>query len=510
MTTNRCLSLLVDLFNTGIGMLVYRTENVNDDTRHQSNIGWLANIAVAFVFATVVYIASGEDVPMTLTATVLALVVGGCVLREIGVPHFLKMMFVPREVGPAEREGAVNRSAKSFYVADGGFTDYLGVSALLARKCELIVVSDAGANVGDNHLGTLAKMCEKTSAEMGIQFFDLDHESPIDFGRLKFNEQRLVHQPYIFMRIRYKDGNEGLLIYCQMAISDSDPIEIQQIRYRFPTFPDEPTTNQFYTEDQVSAYRLLGYHIANKVCRELERWTIEDAPSVAKKSTVQRSNGEFDRFRHELERSNAFARPRVCNGVPYFDVIQERLLTAYRLACYEEVSYSKDDIYEEAIWPVTKYAFPNFAKHAQAVARDCDAAAFAESWLRIYESSADVRSAYRKAALEDINVMDGEAESFCAALFVAFENETLDDPQNPKETFPRKCKLAAHLAVLATTCQEVHRGRPHAAFQIGGRQKLIQLCVNLAQTIDSSLDANRENPPDQEIRSARQHHCRNF
>lgn len=499
MTTNRCLSLLVDFFNTGLGMQVYRTEKTNASTRRANNVGWLGVTSLSLFAAYVIYRIMDGDWPSTITAFALSWIVGSCVINEIGVPHFLRTLIVPREVGPRVSDKERQRSAKSFYVADGGFTDYLGVSALLKRRCELIVVSDAGANVGDNHLGTLAKMCEKTSAEMGIRFLDLDHEAPIDFGRLLFDEQRLVHQPYICMRVRYPDCKEGLLIYCQMAICESDPIEIQQIRHRFPTFPDEPTANQFYSEEQVSAYRLLGYHIASKLCREMERWCIDQKDSSGSKDSSNTEpafvsgSKQFNQFQEAMIQHSSAKWPRIDNGVPHFAVLQERLLTAYRLACYEEVSYRKDDIFNEAIWPMSTYAFPNFHRHVRSLAADPNPDVVAESWLRIYESSADIRSVYRKAVLEDINVMESEAESFCAAILwrLAKVNQA---------EFTSEGLLAAHLSVMATTCQEVHRGRPHSAFQIGGRRKLLHLCRSLAGTISKSLSRCPSTAADLQLR----------
>ncbi|MCS7466839.1 hypothetical protein NZK35_09305 [Stieleria sp. ICT_E10.1] len=538
MTTNRCLSLLVDFFNTGLGMQVYRTEKTDVKNARPDNLVWLLTAGIATAFAGLIFWVMRGDWPSTVTAFALAWIIGSCVIHEKGVPHFLKMLIMPREIGPHAPKEQRERSAKSFYVADGGFTDYLGVSALLKRRCELIVVSDAGANVGGDHLGTLAKMCEKTSAELGIRFVDLDHEAPIDFGRLQFDEQRLVHQPYLCMRVRYPDATEGLLIYCQMAISDSDPIEIQQIRHRFPTFPDEPTVNQFYSEDQVSAYRMLGYHVASKLSRELERWSMgrwnasgaatagaataggikpDDVASgevqadgatkvknVAAVDDVTTRSGhgqkrsapdspEYERFQRELRQIPQPAARSARDGVPYFDVLQERLLTAYRLACYEEVTYREDDIFNEAIWPISTYAFPNLHQHVQSLRTDRDPKTFAESWLRIYEMSADVRSVYRKAVLEDINVLNTGAQSFCAALHERLAQE------RPSGL---RCKrlLAAHLAAMATACQEVHRGRPHAAFQVGGRRKVVDLCRNLANTIVDSLPRSNAAAPDFQLR----------
>lgn len=517
-TTNRCLSLLVDFFNSSLGMQVYRTEKTDNRSHRPGNIGWLVIIAIAASFATLIYFATYHDWPSTGVAFVLSGIVGSGVMLENGVPHFLKMLMVPREVGPAAAKSTRERSSKSFYVADGGFTDYLGVSALLERRCELIVVSDAGANVGEDHLGTLAKMCEKSAAELGIRFLDLDHEAPIDFGRLQFGEQRLAHQPYLCMRVRYSDAKEGLLIYCQMTISESDPIEIQQIRHRFPTFPDEPTTNQFYTEDQVSAYRLLGYHNASKLCRELERWGIQElaVPVVEEKDSNDIESEKVASYLRALRNQQPDASNSQemlhCGGPPHFDVLMERLLTAYRLACYEEVSYREDDIFSEAIWPMSKFAFPSFGKHVHTLMLAIeqpqqhyrDSADAPSSWLRLYETHADVRSAYRKAVLEDINVMGIDAESFSALLWFEFLQKSRQFSKSVNITN----LWAAHLVAIATACQEVHRGRPHSTFQIGGRMKLIELCIRIASIMmpaqelaisDETPDANLREKFDQVI-----------
>lgn len=398
----------------------------------------------------------------------------------------------------------------SFYVADGGFCDYLGVSSLLRRRCELIVVSDAGANVGDEHLGTLAKMCEKASAEMGIRFLDLDHEAPIDFGRLQYNEQRLVHQPYLCMRVRYPDAREGLLIYCQMAITENDPIEIKQIRYKFPSFPDEPTVNQFYTDDQVAAYRSLGYHIANKVCRELERWSFDcdwkpenqsPACRAAKSKALEPNsqgntdtNNPLQKFSESLRSSRSALES---NSMPYFDVIQERLLTAYRLACYEEISYNKDDIFSEAVWPISHYAFPKFGFHVDQLAEQAkEPESFPSVWLRTYELSGDIRSVYRTAVVADINAMSIGNESFSERLWAEFLSRAKNQSLNAEHEL-----FAAHLVVMATACQEIHRGRPHAAFQIGGRRKLIELCKCIATKLQPYFaDAGDSSSQDLQLR----------
>lgn len=504
MTNNRVLALLVDIFNTGLGAQVYRASRGTVASRSvtliRDRLSWSIAVVLAILFVYVILVTT-SDWLQVIAATVLVCLVFYSLVTEKGSPHFLRTLFFPREIGKRSQSHTEEPiSHKSFYVADGGFCDYLGVSSLLRRRCELIMVSDAGANVGTDHLGTLAKMCQTAQAELGVNFLDLDHEAPIDFGRLQVDERRLVHQPYLIMRVRYPDGSQGLLVYCQMAITETDPIEIKQIRNKFPKFPDEPTVNQFYSDDQVAAYRALGYHVASKVCGELERWnffrrdvaTANDSgtstqagnPSV---KTPTSSSG-IESFRQALASDSFRHNPSQPSGVPYFEVIRERLLTAYRLACYEEISYRRDDIYCEAIWPVTDFAFPNFHLHAERVfsERETSLKTWHElddnPWLQVYEKSGDVRSAYRTAVSRDINAMGIEDDSYSYIIFDCLRK--LHPTGQPCNEY-LKTLFASHLVNLAVACQELHRGKPHATFQIGGRLKLIDLCRRISEQLVS-------------------------
>ncbi|APZ93712.1 hypothetical protein [Fuerstiella marisgermanici] len=285
MTGNRCLSVLLDFFNTGLGQRVCRKEQSPqpESAQTQTNGTHVPDQRLSERASALLVAASGIAIAIWLlspgewTSAIPLLCLAGLVAISLknksGSAYLLSSLIRP-QARSAKDNGRALEPGDSVYVADGGFTDYLGVTPLLRRRCELIVVSDAGANLGTDPLGTLARMCESAASSMGVRFLDLDHEAPIDFGRLKQDDQRLVHQPYLCMRVRYPEDNtpDGLLFYCQMAITERDPIEIRQIRNRFPSFPDEPTSNQFYTDEQVSAYGSLGHHIASQLCRELERW----------------------------------------------------------------------------------------------------------------------------------------------------------------------------------------------------------------------------------------------
>ncbi len=223
MTGNRWLSIILDFFNTGIGQRLRRLDRTGRELRRQWSRPIVMSAIVMLLAAIIAHFLIGLNVIMVFVIAVLTCLACYCIVLRIGSLGLITSLFFPRNRDFAKMARADGRS---FYVADGGFYDYLGVTELLRRRCELIVVSDTGANIGDDPLGTLAQMCEKASQELGVRFLDLDHEAPIDFGRLKQTEKRLVHQPYLCMRVRYPDPNrpEGRLFYCQMSITDSDPI----------------------------------------------------------------------------------------------------------------------------------------------------------------------------------------------------------------------------------------------------------------------------------------------
>ena len=454
------------------------------------------------------------------------------------------------------------------YVADGGYEDVLGAYELLRRRCELIIVSDACCNIGSDELGPFAKLLETANSNLGIQFFDLDHESPIDYGRLVKDEKSNLPQTHIMMRIRYPEeqGNkkerDGLLIYLQMGITDSDPIEIRQIKNKFPAFPDEPTSNQFYTQEQVAAYQKLGYYIGNKICSELVRWEPDDILRAENyrrlytiKENVENQGKQTRLFSKSLEFSGDFYGQKSADQLveefkdqdqalkeadlfhamfeknlktehgeetsvnvnslpqspaaendgtnfepispknqPLFDVIKNRLLTGYRLACYEEDSYNKDDIFSEAVWDRNEWCFVTFKKSVEDLKPMLDRISaqhgyetklaavndLCTQWLRVYQTNSDVCAVYRHLVFLDINgrMLSMESNESTSKDVLDFMMCTLGFNKATSED-QLAAVWAAHFAVIGIACQQFHRGIPRSIFQIGGKEKLTDLATSL-------------------------------
>lgn len=500
MTHNRSLSVLLNFFGTGLGRFLMKRPVDGESVSQHANQKWAVRLlnshirlspllSLILLILLAVSIAN-ESVPTTWVVSGAAILCSTWALTfQTGIVLVLKAILMP---------GSSDRHPKGHHVvghiADGGFVDYLGATELLRRRCSVVIVSDAGAHLNGQSLAPLARLCRDASTDLGIQFLDLDHESPVDSKRLALDGDKFAHQPYLLARIRYPDRAEpGLLVYCQMAISRQDPLEIQQIRYRFPSFPDEPTTNQFYTNEQVAAYRTLGYHIANRMCSEMNRWTLDDV-RFARRIDDQASGG------HDMT-SETLAAGRQ----PRMDTIVDRMKTSYRLACYQESGYRDDDVFREAIWSTsTPVDFGDFPGQMAELIQEMDEplvdalsgetpkgprrdqvtaqlSVLVDRWLSIYQRDADLRARYRHAVVTDVNSIDSSFHQQTAALFGRLSSESM---HHPGQVFVMAC----HLTTLAVACHEIHFGRPNAIFQVGGRAKLVSLAVSMALELTPTLD----------------------
>ena len=505
MSGNAFLTMILSFFGTGLGRWLHWNSDSSDRGSHGVRASdMLLFIAVMFYPSLVMLEMMGGVATVSLLFCIT--VAWFRPKRSDGTIALLRAMTKSVDDERERKNRRENTSGELGHIADGGFCDYLGVTELLRRRCSVIVVSDAGAHLNNESLRPLAQLCQYASSHMGIQILDLDHESALDFRRLELTESHKVHQSFICARVRYPDREEtGLMIYCQMAITDRDPLEIQQIRYRFPSFPDEPTTNQFYTNDQVAAYRTLGYHIASQMCCEMQRWTASEIQESLRDEPLENEVTEaLEETRQSLSLPSS--------EQPLFSSVIHRLKTSFRLACYQENSYSKADIFSEAIWstralpaPTADSCFGDMVADCLKAARQISehtpvglgldskvfkpvAAMVCNRWLTVYEGNADVRSQYRDAVVEDINSLDEIVSCRTALLFEQISKKLGDQAVEHQEAYA--LTMTCHLTTLAVACHEIHQGRPESIFQVGGREKLIALCSELSLALTPMITAS--------------------
>jgi len=70
-----------------------------------------------------------------------------------------------------------------------------------------------------------------------------------------------MQQPFVFGQVRYADGSRGEILYLRPVLCAGLSADIYSYWRSQPSFPDEPTSEQFFAEPQFEAYRALGQQI---------------------------------------------------------------------------------------------------------------------------------------------------------------------------------------------------------------------------------------------------------
>jgi len=144
-------------------------------------------------------------------------------------------------------------------VSDGGHFENLGIYELVRRRCKVIIASDAECDpqLQFGSLGNLVRICE---TDFGAKI-DLDVSSI----RCQTNGYSQAH--CTVGKITYSNGSMGWLIYLKASVSGDEDVAVTQYRSIHPTFPQESTADQFFSEDQFESYRRLGQHVVQHALR---------------------------------------------------------------------------------------------------------------------------------------------------------------------------------------------------------------------------------------------------
>ncbi|MCP3914653.1 MAG: hypothetical protein GY711_03735 [bacterium] len=173
----------------------------------------------------------------------------------------------------SELFASAGTSSERVNISDGGHIENLAVFELLQRRCKLILALDAGADP-NYQFSDLRNLVQRAREQLGLKIvFRQDPESAIrpspslGYSRVPFviaDVMPLEQSPLV--------GYTGILVYVKSSIVPHDvftPVGGAPGSYQYktthPKFPHEPTTDQFFAEDQWDAYRELGRHLAGMV-----------------------------------------------------------------------------------------------------------------------------------------------------------------------------------------------------------------------------------------------------
>ncbi len=149
--------------------------------------------------------------------------------------------------------GTTSDRAPAIYLSDGGHFDNLGLYEMVRRRCRLILVVDAGQDLGCN-FADLGNAIRKVAIDQQIHIDLQAHaricprgdkmKNPLDFAT---------------GTIRYPEGGEpGQLLYVKPCYLDDIPADVRAYGAAHPEFPHENTLEQWFTESQFESYRRLG------------------------------------------------------------------------------------------------------------------------------------------------------------------------------------------------------------------------------------------------------------
>jgi hypothetical protein len=151
---------------------------------------------------------------------------------------------------------------KHIHLSDGGHFENLGLYELVRRRCDYIIISDAGADP-DFHFGDIGHAMELVRTDFGANI-DID----IEIEKIRPDSSGYSPQAFVPGKITYENGDAGILLYIKTACIRGLPADVRSYRDDHPLFPDESTADQFFDEAQFEAYRELGYRIGKSLFGE--------------------------------------------------------------------------------------------------------------------------------------------------------------------------------------------------------------------------------------------------
>ena len=161
-----------------------------------------------------------------------------------------------------EAVGKVDATGKFVNVSDGGHIENLGMYELLRRRCKFIIAVDAEADP-EMRFRSLITVQLYARLDMGI-------EIELDLNPIRKDATGVSYQRWALGKIRYGEGEFGHLLYIKSSVTGDEYEHVNAYRTQNPTFPHEPTTDQFFTEAQFEAYRALGYEIGDQLFADRE------------------------------------------------------------------------------------------------------------------------------------------------------------------------------------------------------------------------------------------------
>jgi choline dehydrogenase-like flavoprotein len=180
-------------------------------------------------------------------------------------------------------------SERFWYLSDGGHFEVTGMYELVRRRLPFIIVLDAGEDP-DYHYNDLARCTRLIRLDFGAELEWLDPTQAraagkagwaafgdpppwvtgwLDPAMIGCPEKIGRSGPYhsALGKIGYLDGKtaDSWVFLIKPSLTGDEFLDVLQYSSQNALFPNSPTTNQFYGDQELECYRGLGDHIGTKV-----------------------------------------------------------------------------------------------------------------------------------------------------------------------------------------------------------------------------------------------------
>lgn len=160
-------------------------------------------------------------------------------------------------------------------VTDGGHYENLGIEPLLKRRCPVIIALDASEDRNYQFEGLATVMNRMRSSE-GIDFFQPGTNIHFRFpDALVPDTNGISSQRIVEIEVHYPETNgqliRGRLFYIKNTLLKTDPLELLKQRKVNNEFPNDATSDQFFSPERFETYRFLGVTSARDLCDLLDK-----------------------------------------------------------------------------------------------------------------------------------------------------------------------------------------------------------------------------------------------
>jgi hypothetical protein len=165
-----------------------------------------------------------------------------------------------RAAGPGlllrEAFGNLNERGRFVNLSDGGHIENLGLYQLLKRRCRFIIAVDAGADPA-SLFGDLAQLVRFAGIDLGATI-------ELDTQALSADAHGLSSACGALGTIDYGSGERGIILYLKSSLTGDEGELIRHYRHANPAFPNQSTADQFFGEEDLEAYRELGFNACDR------------------------------------------------------------------------------------------------------------------------------------------------------------------------------------------------------------------------------------------------------